>query len=273
MHWLIHNKFDHDPKVRELVHNLERFDIPYHRASVLPFSVDDEIIFENAEDSIESLSQHKIFTYGSYTMANKASRLFKPGAYVSPNISMSKLLEHYKEEMLNHDMIVGAVSDIVTPSDMFFVRPVEDTKSIVGEVYTRSQFEDWQTRIIAMDMDSGLSYSTIRSTTEICVASVKQIDAEYRCFVVNGKVATASQYKLNGQLYKNPNVDQYIIDYVHAVIKDWKPDIAFVLDVALSHGKLYIIEANCINSSGLYEIDTQKLIMAVEELEYWGNHE
>jgi hypothetical protein len=133
-------------------------------------------------------------------------------------------------------------------------------------VYTKAQFEDWQTRIIAMDMDSGLNYSTIRSTTEICVASVKKIDAEYRCFVINGRVVTSSQYKLNGVLYKNGNVDQYIVDYVNSVIKHWQPDIAFVLDVALSNDKLSIIEANCINSSGLYEIDTQKLIMAVDEL-------
>jgi len=264
MNWLIHNKFDHDPKVRELVHNLERFDIPYHRASVLPFSVDDEIIFENSEDSIESLSQHKIFTYGSYTMANKASRLFKPGAFVSDNISMSKLLEHYKEEMLNHDMIVGKLKDIEPEFDSFFIRPVDDTKSIVGAVYSKEYFTDWKQRIIDLNDDS--CYASVTGDTEICIAKVKQIDAEYRCFIINGRVATASQYRMNRIPHFTSHVDQYIIDYVHSVIKDWQPDIAFVLDVALSHGKLYIIEANCINSSGLYEIDTQKFIMAVEDL-------
>ena len=115
-------------------------------------------------------------------------------------------------------------------------------------------------------MDKSNGYATITSDSLFCIAPIKIINAEFRCFVVNNKVAIASQYKRNGVPFFSGCVDDYIIDYVNEIIKLWQPDKAFVLDVALCNNKLSIIEANCINSSGLYEIDTQKLIIAVEEL-------
>lgn len=264
MHWLIHNKFDYDPKVRNLIDNLERLSIDYTRASVVPFSTDG-ISFED-DTTIDSLQAKKIFTYGSYTMANIASKLFSPGAFISPNISMIELTKNYGSEMLNSDMIVGSIKDLDPDFDSFFIRPVEDTKSIVGEVYTKEYFKEWKQKILDTSKEFPDNYTTVTPDTLICIAPCKSIEAEYRCFVVNDKVATVSQYRSNGRAYFSSSVDSYIVDYVNDLIKTWKPDKAFVLDVALLNGTLKAIEANCINSSGLYEIDTQKLIMAVEEL-------
>ncbi len=289
MHWLIQNRFDHDKKVRDLMYNLDRMGVPYTRASVIPFSYDG-FTFEtpDAEEkakadghdgstlanisgqhfvtSIDELKDKRIFTYGSYTMANIAARHFTPGAFVSPMISMTHLPEHYGKEMLNHDMVVGAVKDLDPDMGMFFIRPVEDTKSIVGAEYTKEYFRDWKQKILDAQKDHPDTYATVTPDTLICIASCKPIEAEFRCFVVNGKVATASQYKMRRMPHFTPHVDDYIIDYVNALVQTWQPDKAFVLDVALSNDKLKIIEANCINSSGLYEIDLQKWIMAVDEL-------
>lgn len=269
MHWLIHNKFDHDPKVRELVNNLERFEIPYTRASVIPFS-EDGIIFENETTTIKSLQGIPIYTYGSYTMCKIAKKYFYPASYISENLGMNHLLEHYGKEMLNHDMIIDSVKNIKPTDDMefLFVRPVEDTKSICGTVWSKEIFLEWKNNIIKANKEFPNDYSTVTPNTIICISPIKYIKSEYRCFIVDGKVVTASQYKLNHKPYFQYHVDQYIIDYVNNVIADWKPDIAFVLDIALVDDKLSIIEANCINSSGLYEIDTQKLIMAIEQLSY-----
>lgn len=289
MHWLIQNKFDHDPKVRDLMYNLERMGVPYTRASVIPFS-NDGITFETSDDvikaeangedgstvaniaaqqfvtSIDELKYKRIFTYGSYTMANISAAHFTPGAFVSPDISMLALTEHYGTEMLNHDMITGKVKDLNPDMDMFFIRPVEDTKSIVGAEYTKEYFTEWKQRIIDAQNEHPNTYATVTPDTLICIAPCKSIDAEFRCFVVNGKVATSSQYKMRRLPHFTPHVDEYIIDYVNALVKTWQPDKAFVLDVALTNGVLKIIEANCTNSSGLYEIDLQKWIMAVDEL-------
>lgn len=288
MHWIIQNKFDYDPKVRDLMYNLERMGVPYTRASVIPFS-QDGFTFETEADiskaeadghdgstvaniaaqqfgSIDELKDKHVFTYGSYTMANIATKHFTPGAFVSPNISMTALTEQYGTEMLNYDMMVGKVKDLNPDMDMFFIRPVEDTKSIVGAEYTKAYFTDWKQRILDAHKEHPDTYATVTPDTLICIAPCKKIDAEFRCFCINGRVATASQYKMRRLPHFTPHVDQYIIDYVNEIIKSWQPDRAFVLDVALTDDKLKIIEANCINSSGLYEIDLQKLIIAVEEL-------
>jgi len=289
VHWLVHNKFDHDPKVRDLIENLRRLGVGYTRASVVPFSTEG-FLFEKPVDEEASraggghyttvaniagqlfvttpdeLAGERVFTYGSYTMANNASRVFNPGAFISPDISMVSLTEHYGKEMLNHDMVVGKIRDLEPDMDMFFIRPVEDTKSIVGEEYTKVYYQEWKRRIMEAGYSDSPTYASVTPDTLICVAPCKQIDAEYRCFVVNGKVATASQYKMRRIPYFSSHVDSYILDYVNDLVSHWQPDKAFVLDVALSHGNLSVIEANCINSSGLYEIDTQKLITAVDEL-------
>lgn len=289
VHWLIQNKFDYDPKVRDLMYNLTRMGVPYTRASVIPFS-HDGFTFDNPDcvtkaeldnhhaltianiknqhfvNSLDELKDKRIFTYGSYTMANIASKHFTPGAFVSPMISMTHLTDNYGKEMLNHDMVVGAVKDINPYMDMFFIRPVEDTKSIVGAEYTKVYFNEWKQKILDASREHPDNYATVTPDTLICIAPCKQIDAEFRCFVVNGKVATASQYRMNKLPHFTPHVDSYIIDYVNDIVKVWQPDNAFVLDIALCGEKLSVIEANCINSSGLYEIDLQKWIIAVDEL-------
>jgi hypothetical protein len=48
----------------------------------------------------------------------------------------------------------------------------------------------------------------------------------------------------------------------------WAPLDCFVLDVADTPLGLKVIEVNCINASGYYEADMNKLVMALEE---YGN--
>lgn len=287
MHWLVHSKFDNDPKVVNLISNLNRMSVGYTRATVVPYSTEG-FIFETrahvqeARDrgadgavvaniasqffvsSEEDLKGKRVFTYGSYTMAINSSKVFNPGAFLSPNISMTSLRDNYGEEMLNYDMVVGKIKDLEPSMDLFFIRPVEDTKSLVGTRCTRDYYVGWRNEIMNLKKETVNGYAALTPDTNICIASCKYIDAEFRCFVVDGSVVTASQYKRGMLPHMSPHVDDYVVDYVKSLISYWQPDVAFVLDVAQVGSKLKIIEANCINSSGLYDIDTQKLIAAIE---------
>jgi hypothetical protein len=103
--------------------------------------------------------------------------------------------------------------------------------------------------------------------TEVVVCEPKSIQQEIRFFIVDSKIATYSIYKIGDRVhYSDMDASDEVIDFVHGLIKSWEPDIAYVLDIALSEGVPKVLETNSINSSGLYSIDTQKLIMAVEEL-------
>jgi hypothetical protein len=55
------------------------------------------------------------------------------------------------------------------------------------------------------------------------------------------------------------------------MVNCWAPDYAFVLDIATTDGVPKVIEANCINASGMYAIDTQKFIAAVESLQGYND--
>lgn len=266
MHWLIQRKFDYDPKFRELLGNLERLSIPHTYCKVIPFT-DDGIEYE-AKAPDPSVP---VFTCGSYTLAKIAAKHYKPGAFVSKELGMNHLLDNYGDEMFNHDLKFGKVKDVKFSGEVF-IRPVEDTKSFTGQKMTYEDFSQWRERIEKMNGDD---YKTISLDTEICYASIKPIDKEVRFFIVDGKIATCSEYKIGGQVKYSSNVDEYIKYYVAGMVGDpgfcigaWQPDKAFVLDVAVTDGVCKILEANCINAVGMYAIDTQKLIMAIEDLTY-----
>jgi hypothetical protein len=46
----------------------------------------------------------------------------------------------------------------------------------------------------------------------------------------------------------------------------WAPARAFVLDVALTDDGYKIVEAQCINASGLYAGDVQKIIIVLDNM-------
>lgn len=266
MYWLLQDKFNHDPKYRELINNLERLGIEHSMCKVIPFTADG-IEFSDGV-SYESLKDKPVFTYGSYTLAKIAKKYFKPASYISPKIGIDQLLEHYKDEMLNNDMVIAPLEKLDPQMDRFFIRPVEDSKSFCGELMDKDQFVKWRDGIIEL---SKSGYIDPSPETECIIASPKQIDKEYRFFIVHGQIATCSQYRCNGNPMFIPDVEPYVKDYVINIINCWRPDHAFCLDIATTDGVPKVIEANCINASGMYAIDTQKFIMAVESLEGYND--
>jgi len=258
VHWLIQKKFGKDPKVDKLIRDLNKFEIPISYCRVIPFSTDG-IEFESDEPD----PKKKIFTYGSYTLAIIAKKYYNPASFISDKLNMKWMFKHFGNEMLNNDMIFSTIGTTVLPNSESFIRPVEDSKAFTGQIMTGDDFYEWKCKLLTIGTEG---YATIDLNTEIVYAPYKPIHQEVRCFIINSKVITYSQYKLGGEYKPSPTVDEYIIDYVKDVIKIWEPEKAYCLDIAIIDGIPKILEANCINASGLYEIDTQKFIMAVEEL-------
>jgi hypothetical protein len=100
----------------------------------------------------------------------------------------------------------------------------------------------------------------------IIISSPKRIQQECRFFVVDSKIVTYSQYKIGETVRYLPVVDDYLIEYVNKIISIWQPDIAYCLDICVSDGQPKVLEVNSINSSGLYALDTQKFIIAINGL-------
>ncbi len=259
MFWLIKRGFENDPKYRELCSNIVRFGINHMFCNVIPFS--EEV---NSDYPLDEIKE-PVFNYGSYNLSRIVKRMgLQPGAFISENISLNNLLQHYGSEMFNSDMRFGTIKDIELDNEVktFFIRPMEDSKSFTARVLNIEDFNYFKSNILNL----GEEYSTIRPDTMVTICSPKIIDQEIRFFIIDGKVSTYSTYKIGERVVYSPEVDPYIIDYVTNVIKIYEPDLAFCLDIAVSNGQPKILEINSINSAGLYAIDTQKFISDIENL-------
>ena len=262
MHWLIQDKFNYDPAVRDLVANLKRLEINHSFVKAIPFSEDGLIADFDLDDIDEP-----IFTYGSYTLSKIVyNRGYRPGAFISPLISLNHLLDNYGDNMLNNDMRFFPLKEVIDNigDEEFFVRPMEDTKSFTAEVTNKERFSDFVENIKGL----GDGYSTVDMDTMVAISKPKSIQQEIRFFIVNGKISTYSTYKIGDRVCYDGFVDRDAIDFVSALVGfgNWNPDIAYVIDVAMSNDEPKILEVNSINSSGLYGIDTQKFIMSIEDL-------
>ncbi len=127
-----------------------------------------------------------------------------------------------------------------------------------------AQFDDWQRQISQIEEEE---FQPLHKNTEMLLSSIKEIYNEFRVFVVDGKVVTASMYKQGSQVIASPNVDQYVIDFAQQMVDKWQPAIAFVIDVADTPQGLKVIEINNINSAGFYEADVFKIIDAIDNLQ------
>lgn len=260
-HWLIQRGFDSDRQYLKLIESIERMGIPHSFCTVVPFSDSDDGI--KLESPIPS--NGNIFCYGSYSLSKHAVRRgYFSGAFISDNSDISNLIKHYGRYMLNYDSWVTEFKSELYPKwETLFVKPNSDTKAFTAKVYTQEEFVQFRQGILELAKGG---YSTVTPETMYVASTPKNIEAEFRFFVVDGKVITYSQYVSGGRFYVHPQVDEYIVKFAQEMVDMYQPDRAFVLDVAISEGELKVIEVNSINSSGLYLIDVQKFIAAIEDM-------
>lgn len=260
-HWLIQRGFDSDKQYLKLINSLERMNIPHSFCTVIPFSDSDDGI--QLESPVPT--DGNIFCYGSYSLSKHSVRRgYFPGAFISKNSDYSNLVKHYDWEMLNRDCVILNFGFGTYPKwEQLFIKPNSDTKAFTAQVMSQEEFVKFRQGILNADPNE---FSTVTRDTYYVASFPKEIEAEFRFFVVDGKVITYSQYMSGGTFFTNPHVDEYIVEYAQKMVDLYQPDRAFVLDVAISEGELKIIEVNSINSSGLYLIDVQKFIFAIEEM-------
>ncbi len=128
--------------------------------------------------------------------------------------------------------------------DAFFCRPAIDSKA-------------W-------------AVATITRDTGVVVAPVRIIVQEHRCWIVDRRVVTMSLYKRDARLAPGADVDADVLRFAQAMAEEpWQPDHAYVLDVSLdAEGLTRVIEVNTLNAAGFYAADIQKLVNAIEEMEF-----
>lgn len=218
-------------------------------------------------------SENHVFFYGSI---QSAIGLMRAGArfqlWIGNEFDYTYFGAHL-DDLLNHEFYAipyGVILRECTEwakemrtnpdnNDKMFLRSDSGLKKFQGGLYTPKEFFGEAKRVNLFKEDL------------LVVAEPTEINAEYRCVIRSeyddatdlwsNKVITSSCYSHdnNGSL-KDCEIKK-IEDDLNTCT--YHPFPMWVLDVAMSNGKLYQLEANSLNTSGLYNCD-MKLI--VEEL-------
>ena len=258
MHWVVQTNLFNEHNYANLIDQLERGQIPFSPVKIVPF-------VHLLEPDVNP--EGPVFCIGTLTMSEVARRKgWSPGSFWNEQHDFVHWREHYGTNLLNYDSVVCRFADVPKIDKSFFIRPCDDTKSIVGHVVNWSAYKEWRDRIATL----GDTYSTLTSDTMVTVAPVKQILREYRFFVIDGVVVTGSLYKIGRQAHHSPDVDPDVWSYAQRMVDTWQPARGFVIDIALTAEGPKVIEINCLNSAGFYSIDMSKLVQAVERMEGYG---
>ncbi len=254
MHWVIQNNIFSENGWDTMVETLERFGLPHSVHQVVPFI--GELIPE------PELDHANVICMGTYSMRHTARRRsWQPGVFDLIDQDFDRQLAHWGDHMLNAGSVVTAFRDAVFTADRMFVRPANDMKYFAGRIFDRDEFTEWQTGVCNLNLDDP---GSLTPDTPIQLAAPRVIQAEYRYWIVKGRLVTRSLYKRGDTVFYSDEVDERVDRYVAERIAEWSPHETFVIDVCDTPDGLRIVEINTLNASGFYAADVQKLVMALE---------
>ena len=253
MYYIIQENLFREYHFKTLIDHLERYKLDYEVIPFRPFT--DELTFKT--------DRTDVWPFGSVNLATVAKKYnWNPGSMANDNHDINVYGPKYGENMLNHDGLIINFGDKIPNEypELFFARPTKDTKSFSGQVFSKLGWEEW-----AKEIDDSSLKQTLTNETQIQIAPLKTIQQEIRCWIVDGKPVTISQYKIGTRVnFLNMDHNQEAVIFSTQMAKLYSPARAFVLDICLFEDEYKVVEINCINCSGFYDGDMSKLIQSLE---------
>jgi hypothetical protein len=177
--------------------------------------------------------------------------------------------ESLGELYLNHDGHACTVGSFIdSRPGLRHIRPRSGVKMVGIEKPTESKTGFKSVAGIVVDAD-GLADLGVDGRIAIWASPAKTIDAEVRVWMVGGRPACASTYRIGGRHHadaEHPHVESAIAAAVHAC-SIWNPGRHHVVDMAMVDGRWLVVEFNPIHSSGWYGADPGDLLDAYMECE------
>jgi hypothetical protein len=272
MHYLVQENIFKERNYEMILGYLTRMGLSYDKVSIVPFTEDikTRVEDENGElkEYLDFETPHKnVFCFGSVKFAHiSKDKGWYPGSMFNENHDFEVYSKYYGDKLLNYDCIVQPLKDPAPESlpNLYFARPCKDTKLFTGQVFFKS--ETWE------EMKNGLIKNNSHrdvSNDRIMFSKLREICFETRCWIVDGKVITMSEYRRGTKtIYKNSDDDLHLKERVQKLVDIYQPARAFVMDVCETleePDELKIVEINCINCSGFYEGNLPLVIDKLEE--------
>lgn len=195
--------------------------------------------------------------------------------YWDPEYTYSHLWLALGKNFINHDMVVGTLDELETPTydGKCFVKENAGSNFVKGGVINCYDWPQVKDDILIKNQTVDKKrhdYKLIDTSTEFCIAAAKPITEEYRCWCINGKVVTSSRYITEDREIRYTNTDDNleVMNFAQAMVNElsWLTSMrTYTIDLFRTNGVLKVGELNCINCSGWYAVDTRKIVEALLE--------
>jgi len=220
--------------------------------------------FSSELPEVENKDSFKII-YGSTTFMLNAfnSEEWKEGVFFEPTkFQMSNYVEKWKSKVLNSDgqlLKFGQLKNLESEQEQkWFIRPNNDGKEFGGKVETYKKLLNWSNKVCKLDIPE------LNKHTEIWISKPKKIKKEWRLFIVDNQIVSASRYMLDGELAESEkDIPKEMIEFAKDRISEYRIAEVYAMDIAKTENEYKLIECNCFNGTGFYKHDVEKIIQSV----------
>lgn len=236
--------------------------LPHLYIGVLPFTTE---ITSN-----EDISGVDFIPYGSTSLTNIAYGLAWKGLHFDLDKFDYVTAATFRDDMMNAEHFFS-VKDAITflqskpDNQLWFIRPAKDLKHFTGNVMESK--ECWLWLQDALQCASSGTYK-MEEDMIVVLATPRNIQAEWRYFVIGGEVVDGSMYRYRGDFYKKRETDIDVLKEAQKFANKWLPSSCVAMDLALVDDELKVIEFNCINSSGFYDNNVELIFK-----KWWEFHD
>jgi hypothetical protein len=168
--------------------------------------------------------------------------------------------------LLNHDARVFKIKDVQDHLFEYevFCKPTKDLKLFNGTIIEPGY--SLLMKLAGGMMDSSY-HRMVKAGETLLIAPPKEVQDEFRFFVVDGEVVSSSKYMSCGTLSTSPTIEPRVLAAAVDYAKVYQPARVFVMDLCtLPSGEIKIVEYNCANCSGVYDVNLEPLIERLEAL-------
>lgn len=218
--------------------------------------------------------------FGSLGLAKDLRRTAKwiPGVYYNKVMYECRFYYAYLgEHIFNSNYIMLPYGDLLRQKEFLydrlaqdraiFIRPDRSDKLFTGKLIYKEHFDK--------DVDT-LGFGGMNPEELIIAAEPRNIKAEWRFIVVEGKVVAGSQYRKDNRVAIEAGYPQGAFDFAQYISSVYNPgDKAWVCDVCETVGGEYkVMEVGCFSCAGLYKADRLAVVKAVSEaaLKEWESY-
>lgn len=257
--WIVQTNLGQTSDIMRFADAIRRSGAPVAEVHHIPFS---DRVHDVRSDSASILNGSVNFV----AAAAKANRWI-PGVFGNLDIfCYENWAANYGPLLLNspegveHTTMRCFLKNSRNEDQVVFARPSQDTKSFEGLTMTVAAL-----RSICRTAVSGQA-AGLDGDTQILICVPHGIESEFRLFMADGEPIAASSYQKKGRSRVEPGAPPEVLSFARAATARWSPSRLFTLDVCLSAGNPYIVEAQSFNMAGHYAADMDVIVDAANQI-------